>query len=137
MGIGSSVGGLFSLFGLGVVCVGGALYYMDANYQTTNPCEAMTKITAEEMPAAVAEFADEAPPEVRLLYAFTGLFEGRDEVIRTLTIRLIEDREKDREEEPNPLGCLVHMVMADLDRDGFRQDLKASIRASLENARRR
>jgi hypothetical protein len=136
MGIRSTVGGLFSLLGLGVVGVGGALYYMDAHYQTTSPCQAMTRITAEEMPAAVAEFADEAPPEVRLLYAFTGLFEGRDEAIRTMTMRLIEEREQDREEEPNPLGCFVNMVMADLDRDGFRADLKASIRASLEDARR-
>lgn len=136
MGVGSAVGGLFSLLGLGAICVGGTLYYMDANYETTSPCEAMNTITAEEMPAAVAAFADEAPPEVRLLYAFTGLFEGRDEAIRTMTMRLIKEREKDREEEPNPFGCFVNMVMADLDRDGFRADLKASIRESLDDARR-
>ena len=137
MGAKSTVSGLFSFLGLVVVCVVGALYYMNSNYETTSPCEAMTRITAEEMPAAVADFVDEAPPEVRLVYAFTGLFEGRDEAIRNMTIRLIEEREQDREEEPNPFGCLVDMVMADLDREGFRADLKDSIRASLDDARSR
>lgn len=126
------MGGLWALATFIVVALFGSLIYMKTSYGTTEPCAAMTRVVAEEMPAALDELGRRYPLQVGLARGLSSLLvDDADDKVRELTRWAMTENLRASEEPPSSLKCFASLVLADLDRASLRAGLVDGLEKSF------
>jgi hypothetical protein len=122
--------GLWGLATFAVIALLGSLMYMKSSYGTTEPCVAMTRAVAEEMPAALDELARRYPLKVGIARGLSSyLLDDADARIEELTDWAMT--ESLRDESPSPMQCFGTLLIADLDRASLRSSLVDGLEKSF------